>query len=205
MVFSTPTVFLSADQAALIKNCVVVPPNPSELPWSPMPKLDEQAIELKERQEEARKRLEAERAAAAERLQLEGEHSNSLYGSFRAQRPAGTAEPSLSSASMFSSSVSKPRRPNLGGALRKLEEASSGMNLPDMEVPDGFSDSDSLSEKAQSISFGTFGQVGSSSRHRPRREDRETKENATSDRPSRRASRSREINLNFLNNQVFGN
>ncbi|MGM9999298.1 MAG: hypothetical protein ACI38Q_07940 [Candidatus Bruticola sp.] len=203
MVFSTPTVFLSADKAALIKTYVAAPPNPSELPWSPMPQLDERAIELKERREEAKRRLEEERAAAAKRLQLENEISGtSLYGSFRTQRTDQNA-PS-SSAPMFSLGASSPRRPNLGGALKKLEEASPGMVIPDMEVPAGFAADDSQPEPTRSIGFAGFGQVESNSRHRPRREEKETKENALPER-HRRASRSREVTLTCLNTQVFGN
>lgn len=199
MEISTPIVFLGADKVALIKRSILAPPDKEVLPWSPMPRLDEKAIELKERQEEAKKKLETERAEAAKRL----------YGQSASNGP-----------SLFGDLQSRTtRRPNLSGAFRKLEEAqpqTSGVGLPGSEVPPGFSnltDSETppgfgtLGRKAEEKtqeSSGLFGHIEVSSRHRHRNEDKEDRGRASSEH-HRRASHSQEISLNFLKTQVFGN
>ena len=209
MEFSTPIVFLEANKVALIKRNILTPPNQEVLPWSPMPRLDEKAIELKERQEEAKKKLEAERAEAAKRLYGQSSSgSSSMFGGFRAE-----------TGSVFGTAAST-RKPNLSGAFRKLEEAqpqTSGVGLPGTEVPPGFSnlnDSemppgfDTIERKAeakeQQGSSGLFGHIEVSSRRRHRNEEREEGNHSSSEH-HRRASHSQEISLNFLKTQVFGN
>ena len=109
----TPLVFVGADKVALIRKNILTPPDPSVLPWSPMPRLDEKAIELKERQEEAQKQLEAQRAEAAKRAYSQpslGSRS-SLFGNGIGQSEATTK----SSEGFAFTSPAPVRKPNLGG------------------------------------------------------------------------------------------
>lgn len=213
----TPLVFVGADKAALIKKSILTPPDPSILPWSPMPKLDEKAIELKERQEEVKKQQEAQRAEAAQYAYSQSgwENRPSLFGN-----AVGKSEATTKNSGGFAFSSSAPaRKHNLSGALRKLEEArpqTAPINLPDSEVPPGFADlTDSemphgfadIERKAEikkQAEAGIFGRVEGAPRRRPRNEDRDERDRTSSER-HRRASRNQEINLNFLKTQVFGN
>ncbi|HBM97080.1 TPA: hypothetical protein DD394_06230 [bacterium UBP9_UBA11836] len=213
----TPLVFVGADKVALIRKNILTPPDPSVLPWSPMPRLDEKAIELKERQEEAQKQLEAQRAEAAKRAYSQpslGSRS-SLFGNGIGQSEATTK----SSEGFAFTSPAPVRKPNLGGALRKLEEArpqAASRNLPgaevppgfsdltDSEIPPGFADIERKAEVKKQAEAGIFGRVEGAPRRRPRSEDRDERERTSSER-HRRASRNQEINLNFLKAQVFGN
>ncbi len=205
MAILTPLVFVRADKVALIRKNILTPPDPSVLPWSPMPSVDEKAIELKERQEEAKKKLEAQRAEAAKRVYSQsGVETPSLFGNLRGNKIG----------------VSPARKPNLSGALRKLEEAGPqtavGVGLPGSQVPPGFSDLDDSemppgfaaierkAEEKRMADSGIFGHVESAPRRRPRNEERDDKEKKSSER-HRRASRNQEISLNFLKTQVFGN
>ncbi len=212
----TPLVFVGADKVALIKENILTPPDPAVLPWSPMPRLDEKAIELKERQEEAKKQQEAQRAEAIKRTYSQpGLGGPSLFGN-----ALGKSHSTTGSAEGFAFSSPAPaRKPNLSGALRKLEEArpqTASMNLPDSEVPPGFADlTDSemppgfaaierKAEEKKQTESGMFGHVEGVPRRRPRNEDRDEREKTSSER-HRRASRNQEINLNFLKTQIFGN
>ncbi len=234
MAILTPLVFVKADKVALIRKEILTPPDPSVLPWSPLPRLDERAIELKERREEAQKQLEARRAQAAKRVYSQPRWGGSSLFSDSSSSFSSTLAPSPASAPVAASAFStsapafpvaapasppSPRKPNLSGALRKLEKAgpqTASLGLPGSEVPPGFADlGDSemppgfanIERKAQEkkeAQAGIFGHIEGTPRRRQRNIDQEPQDKDSSERP-RRSSRNQEISLNFLKTQVFGN
>ena len=184
----TPLVFVRADKVALIKKSILTPPDPNILPWSPMPRLDEKAIELKERQEEAQKQREAQQAEATKRAYSQsGLRGPSLFGD-----ALGKPDSAAGSSGGFAfSAPPQVRKPNLSGALRKLEESRSqtaSIGLPGSEVPPGFADLGDLetppgfaaierkAEEKKQTEAGMFGHVEGAPRRRFRNEERDDRE-----------------------------